>query len=1105
MKSESDKTPGFARWYVPAALLLLSIPLFFLSAVDFVPPGEIAQLEAQWLGFDVSSLKIFPLMGNFAKLVGLTNAISPVCATISVLCLYYLVSSFIGMSITGDFSPSVKKQTAEIGGACAALVYMFSTALSSSAMQLEPRLFDATWAIVSFTPVVAYSKRKGGLWGLVPLIMGVMAGVGSADTAMFMLALPLYAGVVWSASVRRGGKGYGAAALTIIGFTAAFFAYSIFAVGDVDKYWDAQVLLAKRFGNLEHWYAVIIFAVLPFIVTLFSSKRAFSNSTDKSERFFHALLTILLILATSTSLAPDAIIRPLNMPALFSTLCAAFASGCVLAFWWSQAHSAAISMESATKEEIEKDKKIRICTGYSAGGFFAFVLVISSLVNRFVMFDSSKAGGAFVDKVCERIVADMDGRTWFVSDGSFDDNLMLAARRAGKKINIVNLRRENDVEYIDRLAETVEAENLCPAANSELLDILRKYRGLERRRLVPFLQKWFSSDPEIASKAVVFGAPDIWLYANKEPVAEFMFFGGDPSKAYDWGQWKQFSEILHAPKGWGSWSLYGPGGASTDDMFAILRLSLRRHMGLIANNTGYAFQEQGIKLQTAGDEEGAMAMYDKAFDMYELVLNEIDADNFCALVNEMHLARSRHKRANARLKDLSNKLSAIYKDEKRRFRPSDLTLLYGYICDPEYLARYGYALLKSGRSEDAMMQFRRALDFIPEENRALAELSLAASYYESRQNEDKAREAYNSTLKIDSSNKIALLGLARLSLMENDTAKAKEYLNRLPAELAGEPDVKLQFALIKALEGDLPGAKTMLRQLTDANSQFMQAWSLLASIVMQQIDAVGDTAGDSTKAALKESLETELEIDIIPSMEKNATSPDDYNLLSTKAFSLMRKGGRDNLMLARDSLIAASKSRPDIRKTSEFILDLDIKMNDVEDARRQAVKELSVNPAAPLANYVLGSIALREDNPEEAEKYLRLAVAGKQPAAMALNDLAETLKRRGKLDEAEKFARKATEAAPSLYVVWETLGTILMDAGKDFDEAEACIQKACDLSKDEEGKPADVRMLISLARVQMRRGQQLRAKGTLRSVLGRIDELSEFEKRQLEELRKSAK
>ena len=99
----------------------------------------------------------------------------------------------------------------------------------------------------------------------------------------------------------------------------------------------------------------------------------------------------------------------------------------------------------------------------------------------------------------------------------------------------------------------------------------------------------------------------------------------------------------------------------------------------------------------------------------------------------------------------------------------------------------------------------------------------------------------------------------------------------------------------------------------------------------------------------------------------------------------------------------------------------------------------------------------------------------------------------------------AVETAPTLYVAWETLGSILMDAGKSLDEAEKCVQKACDLSKDSNGRPADVRMVIALARIQIKRGDILRAKVTLRSVQSRANELSEYEKREFEELRKSAK
>ena len=188
-----------------------------------------------------------------------------------------------------------------------------------------------------------------------------------------------------------------------------------------------------------------------------------------------------------------------------------------------------------------------------------------------------------------------------------------------------------------------------------------------------------------------------------------------------------------------------------------------------------------------------------------------------------------------------------------------------------------------------------------------------------------------------------------------------------------------------------------------------------------------------------------------------------------------------------------------------MILGLGIQLNDTADAERQAVDTLDQNPEDPLANYVMGSLALQREKMDEAEAYLRRSVAGERKVPLALNDLAEVLRRRRDFQAAESYARMAVETAPTLYVAWETLGSILMDAGKSLDEAEKCVQKACDLSKDSNGRPADVRMVIALARIQIKRGDILRAKVTLRSVQSRANELSEYERREFEELRKSAK
>ena len=141
----------------------------------------------------------------------------------------------------------------------------------------------------------------------------------------------------------------------------------------------------------------------------------------------------------------------------------------------------------------------------------------------------------------------------------------------------------------------------------------------------------------------------------------------------------------------------------------------------------------------------------------------------------------------------------------------------------------------------------------------------------------------------------------------------------------------------------------------------------------------------------------------------------------------------------------------------------------------------------------------------QEEAFLRKTAAAPQPPPLALNDLAEVLRRGKKLKEAEIFARKATTAAPGLYVAWETLGSVLMDAETNLDEAEDCIRRACELSRTKEGRDTDVRMLMSLARIQVKRGDIQHAKVTIRKVQNRLDELSEFEKKEFEEIRKRAR
>ena len=239
-------------------------------------------------------------------------------------------------------------------------------------------------------------------------------------------------------------------------------------------------------------------------------------------------------------------------------------------------------------------------------------------------------------------------------------------------------------------------------------------------------------------------------------------------------------------------------------------------------------------------------------------------------------------------------------------------------------------------------------------------------------------------------------------------------------------------------------------------------------------------------------------------MEKNAKDANDYNIQSTRAFLMLRQGN-EKRKAARDMFAAAIKSRPDVQATQDIVLGLDISLNDTVDAEYHAKEVLRRNRKAPLANYVMGSLALQKGKNEEAEMYLRRACETTRPVVLAQNDLAEVLRRTKRFEEAERYARLAVRTAPELYVAWETLGAILLDANGDLNEAEQCIVKACELSKSESGKEADVRMLVSLARVQIAKGDRQRANMTLRKVKGRVKELSDFERGEFEELSKSVR
>lgn len=1034
------------NWLVAGVFGLVAAIIYICSTAGYAFPGESAYLIAVWRGLVPVSENPYPFMAVFAKAFGAGNALAPICGIIAVVTFFRLVSAFVAWRVRGEDLTEEKERISLVAGIAATAVFLLTPAVRSAATHLEPRIFDFMWALLCLAvafPFLRGSKRIS--FAFAP-VLGVMVALGLCDSALFLAFLPFFFALTFVVARRNGRSPYvQMLVFALVSSVAFLLATRVFGV-ELAQVFKSVGTELNSYRRVPGWIFVFAFATIPFVVSLFSSRNAFGEKSGFVAWVFHGAMSFVAILAIATPLSPSSILEPYGLLPVATSAFAAAVAGYLVAYWW------------ANRRQV---------VGLIAGGILVFVLSVSCIWNLFA-FDGN--AGDFADKIARRILDDLGSRRWFVTDGLLDNHLKIVAAEKEQEVNIVSLARDLDEDYLGKLVELVRKERIGGSKNESLC------RSLELG-VLPFVQDWLSSDPTAAKEVAIFGAPDLWYSAGRTPVPEFLFFGADESVTPDWTAWKEFDSILEAPKGWGSYR-----DRKVTDPVARLRFNLRRHIGFVANNRGVYLQDKKRD--------------DEAFAMYELVLNEIDRDNICAIFNEVGMVGQNHPLAKKKKVDLERMLKAAVEDKARRYLLWRLGTFYGYIRNPDAFIRLGHAWARSGRPGDALSQIRRAIDFVPSDKRTIL-LNMMASLYASENDQRKSRAIYEEVLKKNANDHDALIGLMRLELLDGNSQKALEYLERATKSQKDGARAQIELAMAAMMRNDLTKAKGLLKKASDADPKNMQVMSLLAAVTMQQIDAA-KSEGEKSRLA------KELEEDIVPTMEKRAGSQYDYSLQTTKGFLLLRKG-EEKRKEARDAFVAASRARPDVATTHDMVLGLDISLDDKENAEAHAKEVLRRNRKAPLANYVMGSLALGRGDYDGAEAYLRIAADAPQPVVMALNDLAEVLRRKKSYAEAERYARRTTEKAPGLYVAWETLGSILMDANRDLDEAEACVRKACELSKDKNGNEADIRMLISLARVQARKKDMNRARVTIRKVRSRISELSEFEKREFEDVAKSVK
>jgi tetratricopeptide (TPR) repeat protein len=137
---------------------------------------------------------------------------------------------------------------------------------------------------------------------------------------------------------------------------------------------------------------------------------------------------------------------------------------------------------------------------------------------------------------------------------------------------------------------------------------------------------------------------------------------------------------------------------------------------------------------------------------------------------------------------------------------------------------------------------------------------------------------------------------------------------------------------------------------------------------------------------------------------------------------------------------------------------------------------LDAVPGQSDALHLLGLMAHAYGELDRAIGFLTQACAAPQAPAVFWSNLAEMLRQRGQLVQAEAAARTAVERGPGLAGAWNNLGIILQEMGR-YDASRACLDKVL------EWQPDNAELLNNLGNTCMRQGETVLAERYWRRAL----------------------
>lgn len=1055
------------------------IPLYF-CLTPWVYPGEaatlLAHLTGTWQAADavVTAHPLVSLLfGALGKAlsptvaVPLFNLLAMITGALCVTLLCQIVRHCVHYLADEPRTLPAVEKAANAAAPMAGLALLISPTFLRAASHFQWQIFDLFLALSTLLllfrtaqrPTLARAGLTAFIWGLIafesPMLLAITPLFAIALLAVYCaeqhrlhvgplfkgIILPLIAGALVTFT------------LVVLQSLSLNPSLSLRAAVLVRGY-APVVALMKCFAG--PWILVVLTGILPSILAFFVLREAGKNHRTPTLFFtFLSVATLAVLAVLPQQLGIETLLSnwgecyQLLLPSLTAF---AFASLTAISVLFCQ-----VNRLPEAANELAIIRPLCRFAGYGCRLLLPIALLISAATLTFSAIKEDKVYThlplAYTDALLD---CAEQGETWMLSDGFMDAYLALRVAQKELPVVVFSLSQDKNPTALAALRARLEASALF-AQQPELRDTLSRALDIG---LIPFIQDWIRTDKGAEQHFVTLGLPDLWYTGNRLPLPQGLWYRGVSDRAAQ-------HAALSVPCFKTLESTEREPGKALSPSLAIFRVMVRRQQGFILNNVAFY-------LADAGKTEEAYSLFKQIYTN--------DSDNISALFNIFELINGGlHPEDRTWCEQELNE--RVRRLKGRRYQLWALARTYGYIRSPQLISMFVGAWAMSGQTGAALSGLDLALAMLDDGKRVAFNQVIADLYKADPSRRGEAIAKYRDLLNNATDRRQSLVyvrELVRMNILEGDLAAAKAALEQLDPT-GDSPDLAYERALWFASAGQEERARTELERCLEVDPRHTEALAMLATLQLQ--------AGEL--AALTSST--------LPKLKTAAGTEDNYFVQIITA-QLAEKNNA--LVKARTAYLRALALKPEVHALRNTILTLDIRHNDKAAAAQHAKEYLYQDRKLPLANYIMGSLALGEGNAKRALSYLSQATAPdvNPPLPEAFNDLAEAHRQLGDWPAALAAAEHACKLSPKLAIARETAAAALLELGR-YAEAHNYLAEAFALEAQlRPGQQPDPRLLITRARLHEKEGHPDLARVDLAAARGQYDSLDKNAKAEFDAL-----